>query len=410
MAKHKLSDKAVKNAKGKKYFADGGGLYLKLTTTGSKSWCFRWWDKTDAQPGERGKLREMGLGAYPNTPLAQARDKAEAALVIAVAGGNPIKARATVEHQTQVKVLKEVGQAAPGVMSFDKCAKRYIDKMLVPITKKGKNVEQWRSSIEQYVSPHIGSMDVAEIDTDDVMRVLVPIWHKVPETASRVRMRIENVLAWSTAMKYRTGFNPGVWRGNLSQLLPDKNKVAPVKHFPALPYSELPALYAELVAKNSHTSRALRLTMLTACRTGEIIGAEWSEIEDGVWTIPGERMKAGKEHSVPIMGEAAKVIALLDDSRKYLFPARQGTGHMSNMAMLQLLKVMRDNATVHGFRSGFRDWAAEETEHANHVCEMALAHTVKGVEGSYRRGNLLEKRAVLMNDWADYLTDLLKDD
>jgi integrase len=257
--------------------------------------------------------------------------------------------------------------------------------------------------LKEYASPFIGNMDVADIGVDDVMRVLDPIWHKVPETASRVRMRIENVLGWATAMNHRKGFNPAVWRGNLSHLLPDKQKIAPVQHFKAIPYKDMPALYAELLAKTSLSAKALRFTMLNACRTGETIGAEWAEFEDGVWEIPAERMKMGSAHAVPLSGEVASVLDELDDSGQYLFPALKGKGHMSNIAMLKALKEMRPGFTVHGFRSGFRDWAAEKTNYQNHIAEMALAHSVKGVEASYRRGDLLEKRAALMNDWANFL-------
>jgi integrase len=411
MAKHKLSDKAVKNAKGKKYFADGGGLYLKLTTTGSKSWCFRWWDKSEAEPGERGKLREMGLGAYPTTTLAQARDKAEAALKIADAGGDPIKARAAVEAQTQAEVLQDVGQAAPGVMTLDKAAERFISEKLEPESKpESKTVPQWRSSLKEYASPFIGNKDVDQINTEDVLAVLQPIWHTVPETASRVRMRLENILAWAAAMGYRDRdkINPAMWRGHLITLLPAKSKIAPVQHFAALDYKDMPALYAELCAKESLTARALRFTMLTAARTGETIRAEWAEIDDGVWTVAADKMKAGKEHTVPLSSEAANVLNLLDDSGRYVFPAgnkgKRSHGHMSNIAQLKLLKEMRPGMTVHGFRSAFRDWTAEETDYPNHVAEMALAHIVRGVEGAYRRGSLLEKRAQMMQDWAQYLT------
>jgi len=412
MAKPRLSDKAVKNAKGKKYLADGGGLYLQISPTGSKSWVFRWWDRTGANPGERGKLREMGLGGYPVTTLAQARTKAETALKIADAGGDPIKAREAIEAQVQTEVLKEFGQSAPGAMTFDKCAAQYITEMLEPVCKTGaKTVPQWRASLKEYASPHIGAMDVAEISTDDMKRVLDPIWYAINETAARVRSRCENILDWCAVMGYRERdrINPAAWRGNLQHLFQPKKKVSPVQHFAALPYSAMPALYAELAAKDSLTAKALRFTMLTACRTGEVIRAEWSEIENGVWTVAAHKMKAGKEHAVPLSTEAGGILNLLDDSGRYLFPAgnkgKRGHGHMSNIAQLKLLQEMRPGTTVHGFRSAFRDWVAEETDCPNHVAEMALAHIVRGVEGAYRRGAMLEKRAALMEDWANFLTD-----
>ncbi|MAT92858.1 MAG: integrase [Halioglobus sp.] len=404
-AYHKPAAKTdAAKAKCKNYHSDGGGLYLQVTgKRNAKSWVFK--------RQEGGKLREVGLGPLSELTLAQARDIAADIWKLTSAGSSLKAARDAVQKEQATEVLEEVGLPAPDAMTFDQCAERFIAEKLTPESKPGsKTVPQWEASLKQYASPHIGSMDVADIGTDDVLGVLQPIWHKVPETASRVRMRIENVLAWATVKGYRSGFNPAVWRGNLSQLLPAKQKVRPVKHFTALPYQDMPALFAELRDKESLTSLALRFTMLTACRTGEVIGAQWSEIDDtktGIWTIPAERMKAGKPHLVPLSTGAGYVLAQIERKNDWVFPGgnhgRRKVGHMSNIAQLKLLKEMRPGVTVHGFRSAFRDWAAEETDHDNHVAEMALAHTVKGVEGAYRRGALLDKRADLMQDWSKYL-------
>lgn len=410
MAKELLKAVQIKNAKGaheggKKYHKDGGGLFLQVSKTGSKSWVFR-------RRESSGKVPEVGLGSYPEVSLAEAREIAGEIWSLTSAGVAVKQARDTVKGQKQVEVIVEAGLPDPNTMTFDKAAKRFISEKLEPESKAGtKTVPQWRSSLKEYASPHIGNMDVADIGTDDVMRVLQPIWFEISETASRVRMRMQNILAWCAVMGYRDRdrINPAQWEGHLALLLPAKQKIAPVKHFAALDYKDLPALYAELAAKTSLTAKALRFTLLTGCRTGETIRAEWAEFDDGVWQIPAEKMKAAKSHLVPISTEAANVLNLLDDSGQYVFPAgnkgKRSHGHMSNIAQLKLLKEMRPGTTVHGFRSGFRDWAAETTDHQNFVVEMALAHTIgNAVEAAYRRGSLLEKRARLMEDWSDFLT------
>jgi integrase len=357
---------------------DGAGLYLSTSKTLSQSWIFRY--------RKHGKLRDIGMGSASDVSLKEARDMADDARKAVKTGKDP---KAALRGDT-------------GPMTFRKAAEAYIAAHS-PAWRNAKHKSQWENTLATYAHPKIGDLPVSAIDTDHVLSVLTPIWGKKTETASRVRMRIENILAWSTAMGYREGFNPAIWGGHLNKLLPARAKVQKRKHFAALPYSDMPELYADLSAKVSLSAKALRFTMLTACRTGEIIGAQWSEFHGNTWTVPEERMKAGKAHRVPLSAHTEAVLEQLANTNAYLFPSLRGEGHICNVAMLKLLKEMRPGMTVHGFRSSFRDWAAEQTNYQNHVVEMALAHTIKDqTEAAYRRGDMLEKRRELMNDWAGY--------
>jgi integrase len=362
---------------------DGGGLYLSTSKTLSQSWIYRYRDRNKGN-----KLRDVGLGSTTDVSLKDARDMADRARAAAKAGRN----------------VKAAIHAEGGPVTFKMAAESYIAAHS-PAWRNAKHKEQWTNTLTTYAYPTIGELPVEQVDTEQVLAVLRPIWGVKTETASRVRMRMENILAWATAMGYREGFNPAIWRGHLNTLLPARAKVQERKHFAALPYAEVPQLYADLAAKSALSAKALRLTILTACRTGEIIGTRWSEIEGDVWTVPKERMKAGKAHRVPLSTPALAVLSELDESHAHLFPALRGDGHMCNIAMLKLLKSMREGMTVHGLRSSFRDWAAEETNYQNHVVEMALAHTVgSAVEAAYRRGDMLDKRRGLMDDWAAFAT------
>ena len=359
---------------------DGGGLYLSTSKALTQSWIYRY--------RQHGRLRDVGLGSTADVTLKDARDLADKARKAVQAGRNP---------KVAIK-----GDAGP--MTFKMASEAYIATHS-PGWRNAKHKSQWENTLETYAFPKIGDLSVAAIDTDHVLSVLTPIWYDKAETASRVRMRIENILAWATAKGYREGFNPAIWRGHLNQLLPAREKVQKRQHFSALPYADIPGLFAELSAKDALSAKALRLTILTACRTGEIIGATWAELEGDVWTIPKGRMKADKPHRVPLSAPALAILDELDQEQAHLFPALRGEGHISNMAMLKLLKSMRPGMTVHGFRSGFRDWTAEKTNYQNHVAEMALAHTVSSaVEAAYRRGDMLAKRRDLMNDWAAFVT------
>lgn len=359
---------------------DGAGLYLNTSKTLSQSWIFRY--------RKHGKLRDIGLGSTTDVSLKDARDMADKARTAVKAGKDP----------------KAAIRADGGTMTFKMAAEAYIAAHS-PAWRNVKHRAQWKSTLETYAYPKIGDLSVEQVDTERVLAVLTPIWSKKTETASRVRMRMESILAWATAMGYREGFNPAIWRGHLNTLLPAREKVQERKHFAALPYAQVPQLYAELAAKSALSAKALRFAILTAGRTGEVIGAAWHEIHGDVWTIPKGRMKAGKAHRVPLSPPALELLGELENELPHIFPALRGEGHISNMAMLKLLKSMRPGMTVHGLRSSFRDWAAEETNYQNHIVEMALAHTVgSAVEAAYRRGDMLEKRRGLMADWAQYVT------
>ena len=260
----------------------------------------------------------------------------------------------------------------------------------------------------------IGKLSVADIDTGQVLRVLEPIWQEKTETANRVRGRIESVLDWATVRGYRTGTNPARWRGHLGEVLPAPSQITKIEHHPALPYADLPEFMSALSEREGVAARALEFTILTAARTGEAIGAQWSEIDVDakVWTVPAGRMKASKEHRVPLSDRAVEILQALprEKGNPFVFIGPRANG-LSNMAMASVLKRMeRTDITVHGFRSSFRDWAAERTNYANHVVEQALAHVIGNkVEAAYRRGDLFDRRQRLMDDWARFCTTETKD-
>jgi len=396
---YKLSSGKVKNAQpGRRWpgmHADGGGLYLQVTRgdgeTIHRSWIFRF--------ATNGRERRMGLGALDSVSLADARQKAADARKLLASGIDPIEAR------DASRAAAAAASNKPS-MTFDACCEAYIAAHRSG-WKNAKHGAQWSSTLTTYASPTIGTTAAREIDTAAVLRVLEPIWNDKAETASRVRGRMERILDWAKIRGYRDGENPARWRGHLDQLLPRRSKVQRVKHHPALPYAELPAFLTRLREQNGVAARTLEFVILTAARTGEVIGAKVGEINriEKVWTIPAERMKAEREHRVPLTERA---LALLDEvkplrrSRAHLFPGLHGG--LSNIAMLKLLKRMdSDDITVHGFRSTFRYWAAERTSFPSEVVEMALAHTIGDkVEAAYRRGDLFDKRRRLMDAWAEY--------
>jgi len=292
-------------------------------------------------------------------------------------------------------------------MTFDKCAAAYIEAHKAS-WKKGKHAEQWRGSLRNYASPVFGSSPVQAIDLGLVMKALEPVWRTKSETASRVRGRIEAVLDWATVRGYRKGENPARWRGHLDKLLPARSKIQKVEHHPALPYHEIAEFTAVLRGQEGIGARALEFLILTAARTGEIIGARWDEVdfEEKIWVVPAARMKAGREHRVPLTGTALAILKQMNGIREgdFVFPGGKKTRPLSNMAMLAVLKRMgRSDLTAHGFRSTFRDWAAERTNFPREVVEMALAHTIESkVEAAYRRGDLFQKRRQLMEAWARF--------
>jgi len=372
-------------------YADGAGLYLQVTGAGAKSWVFRF--------SLHGKAREMGLGSLSAVSLADARTKAAECRRLRQDGMDPIDARKARREQAALDAAKS--------LTFKEASARYIASHKAG-WRNEKHVTQWENTLATYAEPVIGRLSIQAIDTAVVLKVLEPIWKTKPETASRVRGRIEAILDWAKVRGLRQGENPARWRGHLDHLLPAKAKVRRVKHHAALPYAELPDFIAKLRSQEGVAARALEFTVLTAARTGDTIGAVWDEVNtsDKAWTVPGERMKAGREHRVPLSSRALAILRDDHDLRTsdYVFPGGKANKPLSNMAMTEVLRRMgRGDITVHGFRSTFRDWAAERTNFPSEVVEMALAHAVGDkVEAAYRRGDLFEKRRRLMAEWATY--------
>ncbi|MGC2854151.1 tyrosine-type recombinase/integrase [Novispirillum sp. DQ9] len=392
MAGTKLTAKAVAALREPGRYADGNGLYLQVGKTGGKAWLLRYM--------LNGKAREMGLGALADVSLSEAREKASEARKLLSAGRDPLEAR---KEERQAAALE-----AAKAISFKGAAEAYITAHRAG-WRNAKHAAQWSATLETYAFPVIGELPVADVDTGLVLRVLEPIWTEKPETASRVRGRIEAVLDWARVRGYRDGPNPALWRGHLAHLLPRRAKVRKVEHHAALPYAEIAAFMVALRQRDATAARGLEFAILTAARTGEVLGATWAEIdlEAAVWTVPADRMKAGREHRVPLSPRAAAILQAMAQEHGqegYLFPSKRKGKPLSNMAFLMLLRRMgRADLTAHGFRSTFRDWTAERTAFPGEVAEAALAHVVGDkVEAAYRRGDLFEKRRKLMEAWADH--------
>jgi len=334
----------------------------------------------------------MGLGPYPEITLAEAQGKTLEARRLRLSGVNPI-----VERDAE-KARKR------GAISFQDCADRYIAAHRGS-WKNAKHIDQWINTVSDYAGPVIGSLPVNEIDVGQIMRVLDPIWSTKAETASRLRGRIESILDWATVRGYREGENPARWKGNLKHLLPSTRRIRRVTHHKALGYTQIGELMVSLRQVAGNGSKALEFAILTACRSGEVRFATWKEVnlKDNVWIIPAERMKAGKEHRIPLSDAAIAVLDQMDQATDLIFPGRADRP-MSDMTISSVLKRMgREDATVHGFRSTFRDWAAECTAYPREVAEMALAHTIGDkVEAAYRRGDLFAKRTRMMQEWANF--------
>jgi integrase len=377
-----LTARTVSNATERGYYGDGSGLYLQISKYGTRTWVFRY--------TLHGRRREMGLGSVNTFSLKQARERARAARQLLADGVDPIEARREKRDAARAAAAKHI--------TFEEASNQYI-----AAHEKGWRNERhskiWLATFKDYVFPVLGKLPVDAIELPHILKVLEPIWHEKTETASRVRARIERVLAWCTVRKYRSGENPARWGGHLSEMLPSRPKLQPVKHLEALPFTELPAFMAELHGKDDTAARALEFTILTAARTGEVVGARWDEIDPSakVWTISGERMKSGKPHRVPLTKRA---FDLLGEQREGLIFG------IHSMSMLRLLRSMRDDSiTVHGFRSTFSDWARERTAYPRDVIEMALAHTIRDKsESAYRRGDALDKRRRLMSEWERFGT------
>ena len=376
----KLTDAACRAVKDAGRLSDGGGLYLVVKPTGAKSWVFMW--------KQQGKRREMGLGSFPTVKLAKARALAAEQRAKVADGGDPIK-----ERQKEVEP------------TFGECADRFLEAMEVQ-WRNEKHRAQWRMTLTKYAAP-LREKRVSEIDTNDVLAVLTPIWTKIPETASRLRGRIERVLDYARARGWRSGENPALWRGHLKSVLPAPTKLSR-GHHAAMPYADVPTFVARLREANSVSAKALEFVILTAGRSGEVREAVWDEfdLDAALWTIPGMRMKAGRIHRVPLVPRAVEILEYMARIRvsDYVFPGQKPGRPLSLMAFeMQMRRLEADAFTVHGFRSAFRDWAGDQTNFPREVAEAALAHTVgDATERAYRRSDALAKRRSLMEEWAAY--------
>lgn len=368
----------------------GESLYLQISATGTKSWLFRY--------SFQGKPKWMGLGSFRLMSLAEARKKVADLQMERLSGHNPLALRIAKE--------KEIALLEAKKMTFEECARRYIEAHS-PTWKNQKHISQWNNTLETYVFPIFGHLSVEDVDTSLVMKALEPIWMIKAETANRLRGRIERILSWATVRGFRSGKNPADWRGHLDQLLPKRSSIAKVEHFKALPFAEMNSFIENLRKNEGIAALALEFCILTVSRTSECMGAKWSEVNfnEKYWLVPAERMKAKKEHKVPL---SPRALGILEQMRsisegEFIFPGRTKNKPLSNMAFLSLLRRMKYDVTAHGFRSSFRDWAEERTNFPSNVVEMALAHTVKNkVEAAYRRGDLFMKRQLLMNAWETY--------
>ena len=368
-------------------YGDGNNLWYRIRHDGSRSWVFRY--------TLRGRAREMGLGPAPDVSLRKARETASQARQLLRQGIDPIDAR----HQAHA--------AHRRVLSFRQCIGEFLAAHEAGWQNR-KHRQQWSNTLATYVCPVMGELPVDIIGTDEVLRALQPIWQVKPETASRIRGRIERVLDWARAKGLREGENPARWRGHLDKLLPKATAIRSVRHHAALAWKDLPSFMETLRKQTSVASRALEFTILTAARSGEVREMRWSEVNQGVWTLSADRMKGGREHRVPLSNRA---LAILDEMRgvgsepgQLVFPGMRVGKPLTDMSLSAVLRRMgRDDLTVHGFRSTFRDWAAEVTHFPREVCEEALAHAlVSKVEAAYRRGDLFEKRKRLMKAWEEY--------
>jgi integrase len=375
--------------------ADGGGLYLQVSASGARSWIYRFMIN--------GTAGWMGLGPLHDVTLADARVAAFEARKLRRAGINPIKARNAALAASRLEAAKSI--------TFKDAAERYMEGHKAG-WRNAKHADQWRNTLSAYVYPVFGALPVQGVDVALVMKVLEPIWATKTETASRVRGRIESVLDWASARGYRLGENPARWRGHLENLLPRRSRVQKVKHHPALPYGEVGAFMASLQRQQGIAASAFEFLILTACRTGEVIGARWGEfnIQEASWTVPAERVKAGRQHRVPLSPAAITVISAMqkvcatERGNGFVFPGGKQGRPLSDAAIWAVLKrTGRSDLTVHGFRSTFRDWAAERTNYPREAAEMALGHAVSDkVEAAYRRSDLFEKRRRLMDEWARF--------
>jgi integrase len=384
----KLTDIQVRTAAPGTH-CDGAGLYLSVRHN-NRSWLFRY--------SFAGRSHWMGLGAYPTVTLARAREKAAEARRLLADGGDPLQhkrdRRAALCHQNANPTKS---------LTFDQCAEQYITSHRAG-WRSVVHSQQWQASLRMYVSPILGRLPVASIDTAFVLKALEPIWTTMPTTANRVRNRIELVLSWAKAHGYRDGENPARWRGHLDHLLARPSKLKAVRHYTSLPYAELPRFLVDLRQHEGMAARALEFLILTAARSGEVLGARWSEIDFAgcTWVVPADRMKGHREHRVPLSQSAVGLLERLPRQGEFVFPGR-GSRLTPSVMQALLMRMWRRDITPHGFRSSFRDWAAERTAYAREVCEQALAHRVgDSTERAYLRSDLFQQRARLMSEWAAF--------
>jgi integrase len=390
---NRLRPLQIERFKGPGKLSDGNGLYLVIGSNGSRTWVFRYTRK--------GKAVELRLGAVANVPVKQAR-AAAGDLRGALAGGeDPRDYR---DRQRRLVALKQARS-----VTFENAAEQYIEANKAG-WRNAKHGAQWTATLKRYAYPVFGNSGVADVTVADVLKVLSPIWSTKPETASRLRGRIEAVLDYGKVHGWREGENPARWKGGLEMTLPARGKVRRIKHHAAMPYAEVPALLKTLAMAEGVAPLALRFVILTAVRTGEAIGARWTEIDRAarLWTIPLDRMKAGREHRLPLSDQAYEVLEQLPRMSEWVFPGRKAKTGLSNMSLLQTLRrVDKGDVTTHGFRSSFRDWAAEQTAFPREVIESALAHTIGSqVELAYLRSDLLEKRRALVAAWGRHCAGL----
>jgi integrase len=390
----RLSDLSVRGKSKAGVYADGRNLYLQVSPSNTKSWLFRFMLS--------GRERCMGLGPYPDVTLAAARNKALECRHMLRDGIDPIEYRLAKKAATKLMAGKNI--------IFQECAEDHIEAHR-PGWRNPKHAAQWRSTLETYAYPIIGQVPVGDIDTGLIMRVLKPIWQTKTETASRLRQRIEAVIDGAIALGLRSGDNPARWRGHLQNLLPSQSKVSRVQHFKAMAYTDIPAFFRDLRQRDAISARAMAFSILTAARSGEVRGVTWDEIDmdQAIWTIPEERTKSGRPHRIPLSPEALAVLhrmkAIQVLGEEHVFPGRRPGRQMSENTMRKFLQsdMQRDGLTVHGFRSTFRDWAAEQSNFPREVAEAALAHALKDkTEAAYQRADLLERRRKLMEMWAGY--------
>jgi integrase len=384
---------AIKNAKPGMH-ADGGGLYLHVREGGTSSWIFRY--------QLRKRRREMGIGSLSTLPVVAARAEAGRLKALVAQGVDPIEQKRAARETERGEIAATKVERALAAATFRVAAERHI-ALQEAGWRNAKHRQQWENTLKTYAYPVLGDLPVRDITAQHVINVLQPIWSTKPETASRVRMRIEAVLNSAKLLGWRSGENPAIWRGGLEAALPRKVQVRKVRHHPALPWREVSAFMSGLRAREGIAARAVEFLVLTAARSGEVRHARWDEIHADLWIVPAGRMKAGREHRVPLSDTAKTLLEQMPRIADcpWIFPGMRNQP-LSDMSLSAVLRRMElGHITVHGFRSCFRDWAAEHTDHDRDGVEIALAHSVSSkVEAAYRRGDLLAKRQALMADWA----------